>query len=137
MLTTRSTAGTSKASKAEYVGLVSPRLLATLRILHLKPEVRSLRLLYRYKSTNSDAEGRISCFSSPRLVYLTSAHKLRARFTCYTSTKVQILTQKALQGEEEGLLSQIEAGAASAYAPVTDANEAAVWSTIKTLLEVV
>jgi hypothetical protein len=70
-------------------------------------------------------------------VNLTSAHKLRARFTCFTSTKVQILTQKALQGEEEGLLSQIEAGAASAYAPVTDANEAAVWSTIKTLLEVV
>ncbi len=45
----------------------------------------SVYLLYKYKSTNTDAEGTRSAH-----IQVSGTH-----FTCFTSTKVQIVTQKA------------------------------------------
>ena len=49
----------------------------------------SIYSLYSYKSTNTDAD---TCVGK------RWGYWLRAQFTCFTSTQVQILTQKALQG---------------------------------------
>ncbi len=50
----------------------------------------SIYWLYWYKSTNTDAEG--ACFGA-------EGGALGTQFTGFTSTQVQILTQKALAGE--------------------------------------
>jgi hypothetical protein len=47
-------------------------------------------LLYWYKSTNTDAEG------VSGLAQVARRCRFGTQFTCFTGTKVQILTQKAL-----------------------------------------
>jgi hypothetical protein len=52
-------------------------------------------LLYYYKSTNNDAAAALRSATSACVSGFTT------QFTCFTSTKVQILTQKALLEREE------------------------------------
>jgi hypothetical protein len=51
-------------------------------------------LLYKYKSTDTDAEGGASGPRGPERCIKTGDNG--THFTCFTGTKVQILTQKAV-----------------------------------------
>ena len=65
----------------------------------------SIYLLYSYKSPKTDAS------RSQRSRFLVLISFLGTHFTCFTCTKVQILTQKALSGTlfyEQGLLVEAE-----------------------------
>ncbi len=61
-----------------------------------RPRRCSVYWLYWYKSTNTDADGGARCALSAATVRRRS-FSVHAQFTCFTGTKVPILTQKAVR----------------------------------------
>ena len=77
----------------------------------------AIYLLYWYKSTNTDAEGAKrgrKTRSFANWIDLKSSSALSTPLTCFTGTKVQLLTQKALLEGEEHAYSRTQAISRSA-----------------------